>query len=448
MNKKNFKIKPKVWPKEYTFEEFKQLNPTINENLLINHYNKYLQEYAETRSRHIDHFNDTKDTLTKELNLLNEKLINNSQEWSDGDMNVGPSAGSRLFKKPLEGNLHSIQYDHTNDVSVYIADSGTLAEQEQELRGAQGTIKPTEAMTVSVWINGYDGGLMTADSAYTATQDSVVSTRDYNVGYEVKVDYRSLYFQISTDDGDGTHTLHNVTTAANVHHQYDKIYHRPEHPGWIHFVGTFDGRYLKCYSQGHLAEGNSTSATGHSAHTKDLGSSGNTMVYTNDSKLDSYGSSSYYRGIGVGAGIRMKTSYGGGASSPQEGELWSIFGTNTEFSGSIGEIAIWDVALDADTIMDIYSGSRGPYEKKYDLNYSGYNNGENNNNHPYDLADEGISYKNVGRYAENLQAWWRMNEGSGTTVYDHSGNNRNLTITNGATWDGMLGTSASAAPGT
>ena len=61
MSKKNFKIKPKVWPKEYSFEEFKQLNPTIAENLLINYYNKYLQEYAETRSRHLNHFNDTKD---------------------------------------------------------------------------------------------------------------------------------------------------------------------------------------------------------------------------------------------------------------------------------------------------------------------------------------------------------------------------------------------------
>ena len=39
MSEKTLKIKPKVWPKEYTFEEFKQLNPTITENLLINYYN-------------------------------------------------------------------------------------------------------------------------------------------------------------------------------------------------------------------------------------------------------------------------------------------------------------------------------------------------------------------------------------------------------------------------
>ena len=33
--------------------------------------------------------------------------------------------------------------------------------------------------------------------------------------------------------------------------------------------------------------------------------------------------------------------------------------------------------------------------------------------HPYDLHDEGLSYRNVGRYANNLQGWWRMEEGSG-----------------------------------
>ena len=29
MSKKKFKIQPKNWPKEYTFEEFKRLNPNM-----------------------------------------------------------------------------------------------------------------------------------------------------------------------------------------------------------------------------------------------------------------------------------------------------------------------------------------------------------------------------------------------------------------------------------
>lgn len=67
MNKKKFKIDPKVWPKEYTFEEFKRLNPNTPENVLINYYHKYLQEYAENRSRHIRHFEDNKKLLSSNL---------------------------------------------------------------------------------------------------------------------------------------------------------------------------------------------------------------------------------------------------------------------------------------------------------------------------------------------------------------------------------------------
>ena len=97
MSNKKFKIKPKVWPKEYTFEEFKQLNPNISENLLINYYNKYLQEYAENHSRHINHFNDTKDKLSTELNLLNERLVDNITENLDYDKTVGPTAAGRFY---------------------------------------------------------------------------------------------------------------------------------------------------------------------------------------------------------------------------------------------------------------------------------------------------------------------------------------------------------------
>jgi len=73
MSKKQFNIKPKTWPKEYTFEEFKRLNPNINENLLINYYNKYLQEYAENRSRFIEYFEDNKKLLANNLQEVKER---------------------------------------------------------------------------------------------------------------------------------------------------------------------------------------------------------------------------------------------------------------------------------------------------------------------------------------------------------------------------------------
>ena len=80
MDKKKFKINPKVWPKEYTFEEFKRLNPNMNESILINYYNKYLQEYAENYSRHIKHFENTKKILTNNLQEVKNKY-NDSQHF-------------------------------------------------------------------------------------------------------------------------------------------------------------------------------------------------------------------------------------------------------------------------------------------------------------------------------------------------------------------------------
>ena len=44
MNKK-INIKPPIWPKELTFEEFRKLNPHLNENKLIPLYNQYLNKF-------------------------------------------------------------------------------------------------------------------------------------------------------------------------------------------------------------------------------------------------------------------------------------------------------------------------------------------------------------------------------------------------------------------
>ena len=73
---------------------------------------------------------------------------------------------------------------------------------------------------------------------------------------------------------------------------------------------------------------------------------------------------------------------------------------------------------------------------KFDLSYPGYNNGANNHDHPYDRGDEGLSYKNVGRYAKSLQGWWRLEEGTGIIAYDSSGKNRDGELVNSPTWSG------------
>ena len=231
-----------------------------------------------------------------------------------------------------------------------------------------------------------------------------------------------------------------------------KVGYRAAHPGWIHIVGTFDGRYAKLYTQGLLSTAQNTSATGNTFHTADYGTGDGAIgigssaigggfiignyepndcagiMYARDTVKATYGNASTNGGVHIGSAGR----YGG--SDPYA--LQSVGGF---YQGSIGEVAVWDKALDADTILEIYSGSMSPNAPNFDLTYPGYHNGVNNHNHPYDTYDEGISYKNVGQYASSLQGWWRMNEGSGSTAYDNSGKGRHMNISNSPTWDGTLG---------
>ena len=58
---RKFNIKPPNWPKEYSFEEFKKLNPhIINENQLISLYNKYLHKFLEELNSKKIHFKQSK----------------------------------------------------------------------------------------------------------------------------------------------------------------------------------------------------------------------------------------------------------------------------------------------------------------------------------------------------------------------------------------------------
>ena len=124
MSKKQFKIKPKAWPKEYTFEEFKRLNPNINENVLINYYNKYLQEYAENYSRHVKHFEDNKKLLSnnqktfqKHYDTKNRKQFKDnlriSLEWCKNPSNLKDTDKLEEIKI-VKANLENFkkQIDH------------------------------------------------------------------------------------------------------------------------------------------------------------------------------------------------------------------------------------------------------------------------------------------------------------------------------------------------
>lgn len=76
---KKFNIKPPIWPKEYTFQEFARLNPhIINENQLISLYNQYLNKYLTELGEKKIHFKQSKinQLLTELKDLKFNDIVN------------------------------------------------------------------------------------------------------------------------------------------------------------------------------------------------------------------------------------------------------------------------------------------------------------------------------------------------------------------------------------
>ena len=444
MSNKKFKIKPKVWPKEYTFEEFKQLNPNISENLLINYYNKYLQEYAENRSRYINHFNDTKNNLSKELKLLNEKLIDNISDNYDKDVTVGPTAAGRVYHKTLPADVTSVYFNGTGTEAdpncVYVNESFSSSYQ-----GAGSPLRPLDQFTVAIWYHNPHGYLDTGSPRY------MIYDNYYNGGFHISMYHTKIDIIMAIDKGDGTPYYMSASNASTQTmaekyisgtdssitdpSDYPRVYGHPAKNGWHLIVGTFnnksgskgtDGLYtasLKFYLDGEKAnkKGTLASPTFNDRWRMDapFGSQG----------LKTSGSigSIYYDGQEVGDANPGRDKFStmiGRASSFNNttGVLENLLSAGTTaFTQSIAEVAMWNECLDEYAIKDLYDGvvssSKGA---RYDLTYEGNPSGLG-----YDVLDEGLDYTNVGKYAKSLQLWYTFEEPAGSTVApDSSGKGR------------------------
>ena len=80
----------------------------------------------------------------------------------------------------------------------------------------------------------------------------------------------------------------------------------------------------------------------------------------------------------------------------------------TPFNGIINEVAVWNEALTAAEITTVYNSG------------SGFNAAVNSGNYSS---------------ASNLVGYWKINEGTGTTAYDGSGNNISGSLVNGPSWE-------------
>ena len=94
------------------------------------------------------------------------------------------------------------------------------------------------------------------------------------------------------------------------------------------------------------------------------------------------------------ANINWSTTGGGTAGMIFGGRRLAGTGYNNAWACGLDEVAIYDTAKDADWISNVYNGA--------------------------------VKYDHRGQ--SGLVGYWRFNEGSGTTVKDHSGNGNHGTF--------------------
>jgi len=102
-------------------------------------------------------------------------------------------------------------------------------------------------------------------------------------------------------------------------------------------------------------------------------------------------------------------------TNPHNLHIGSYNGDGTPASqgvgGNIDEFAIWDVALDADAVEVVYNSGK-----------------------PFNLTSDRTTGAKVYDNASDLVGYWRMNDGSGTTVTDSSGNGNPGTLAGNTTF--------------
>ena len=254
MSKKQFKIKPKAWPKEYTFEEFKRLNPNINESVLINYYNKYLQEYAENRSRFLNYFNDNKKLLSSNLTEIKNRYDDSQYflrmyHYNQADAVGGSNPISIFQPTDIKGLTHwfkvepryiqsqNYPYNATTNVQEIVSWSSAIGDSHlvKHLTSNSGYyITPPESSSFvtifrgRTYLNGNTGGQrmkLTDNPRFGAFTYFAVFELNH---YATQINYRDNVHNISSityfEAGLGTEKTIGIQQSTNVRENYRLVF--------------------------------------------------------------------------------------------------------------------------------------------------------------------------------------------------------------------------------
>lgn len=274
---------------------------------------------------------------------------------------------------------YAIQLDGTND---YIN------------CGNNYTIRPLNNISISAWIN-IDEGTTWINPDGSDDHFEVIVGNIAAGGWGLMIQYAGtptnpvtlLHFTIRvTDNGSGGAGYMiaeggGTTAEGNNPHVITTL------SGWVHVVGTFDGRYARVYYNRTLLA------------VTDSGGTDRTITYggytASDGTLSGHGN--FNADVIIGADARLGNHTSGSSSA-----------IDYIKNGTIDEVAIWDAPLDEEAITAIY------------------NDGASNFSLEEDDGDYDIS--------NNLQGYWKFEEGSGTTVADSSDNSNTGTLINSPSW--------------
>jgi len=215
---KKFNIKPPVWPKEYTFQEFVRLNPhIINENQLITLYNQYLNKYLTELGEKKIHFKQSK--INQLLTELKDLKFNDIMSIAT------PGGGYQFYSQ------YSMEFSGDTTTSAW---PDIKEETYMSTTFNPNNYNLNQGFTVSFWVNVRQFPTV---GFYLGTK--MANNENFRFGAK---NATKIMVKIGTDTKDNVNHGMSLNT-------------------WHHYVVTFDGTTMFCYIDGNEITGGGTSMT-------------------------------------------------------------------------------------------------------------------------------------------------------------------------------------------